>query len=73
MDICLLLFWQGVLTLIANKNLNENWRRAKTFIEHFHMKNGYINLTEIAKALNSNGYKTRRGCKFSAIAVKRLV
>jgi hypothetical protein len=37
------------------------------------MKNGYINLTEIANTLNSNGYKTRRGCKFSAIAVKRLV
>ena len=64
---------RGLEVVKLNKNLNENWRRAKTFIEHFHMKNGYINLTEIAKALNSNGYKTRRGCKFSAIAVKRLV
>ena len=64
---------KGLEVVKFNKTSNENWRRAKTFIEHFQMKNGYINLTEIANTLNSNGYKTRRGCKFSAIAVKRLV
>jgi len=60
----------GLEIFKLNKNSNENWRRAKTFIEHFHMKNLYINLPEIAKALNSNGYKTRGGSKFSAITVK---
>ncbi len=52
---------------------NENWRRAKTFVEHFQMKNGYLNLTEVSKLLNENGYKTRRGCSFSPITVKRLI
>lgn len=52
---------------------NENWRRAKTFIEHFQMKNGYLNLTEVSKLLNENGYKTRRGCLFTPITVKRLI
>jgi DNA invertase Pin-like site-specific DNA recombinase len=52
---------------------NENWRRAKTFIEHFQMKNGYMNLTEVSNLLNENGYKTRRGCLFSPITVKRLI
>jgi DNA invertase Pin-like site-specific DNA recombinase len=64
---------KGLEVVKFNKTSNENWRRAKTFIEHFQMKNGYVNLTEISKELNSNGYKTRRGCKFSAIAVKRLI
>ena len=52
---------------------NENWRRAKTFVEHFQMKNGYMNLTEVSKLLNENGYKTRRGCLFTPITVKRLI
>jgi DNA invertase Pin-like site-specific DNA recombinase len=52
---------------------NENWRRAKTFVEHFQMKNGYLNLTEVSKLLNENGYKTRRGCLFTPTIVKRLV
>lgn len=52
---------------------NENWRRAKTFIEHFQMKNGYLNLTEVSKLLNENGYKTRRGCLFTPTIVKRLI
>jgi DNA invertase Pin-like site-specific DNA recombinase len=52
---------------------NENWRRAKTFVEHFQMKNGYMNLTEVSNLLNENGYKTRRGCSFSPITVKRLI
>ena len=52
---------------------NENCRRAKTFVEHFQMKNGYMNLTEVSNLLNVNGYKTRRGCSFSPITVKRLI
>ena len=52
---------------------NENWRRAKTFVEHFQMKNGYTSLTEISKQLNLNGYRTRRGCSFSPEIVKRLI
>ena len=52
---------------------NENWRRAKTFVEHFQMKNGYLNLTEVSKLLNENGYKTRRGCLFTPTIVKRLI
>ena len=52
---------------------NENWRRAKTFIEHFQMKKGYLKLTEISKELNSNGYRTRNGCLFTPGTVKRLL
>ncbi len=64
---------KGVGVIKLNKALNENWRRAKTFIEHFQMKNGYINLTEISKALNNNGYKTRNGCFYSPGTVRRLL
>jgi len=64
---------KGVEVIKLNKTLNENWRRAKTFIEHFQMKNGYINLSEISKALNNNGYKTRNGCLYSPGTVSRLL
>lgn len=37
------------------------------------MKYGYINLSEISKALNENGYKTRNGCFYSAGIVSRLI
>ena len=63
---------KGVKTIIKNKIENENWRRAITFIEHFQMKHGYINYSEMAKELNEKGYKTRNGCLFSAGTVKRL-
>lgn len=52
---------------------NENWRRAKTFVEHFQMKNGYLNLAEVSRLLNENGYKTRKGCSFRPTTVKRLL
>ena len=52
---------------------NENWRLARTFVEHFQMKNGYMNLTEVSRLLNENGYKTRRGCIYTPTTVKRLV
>lgn len=56
-----------------NREDNPNWKMAKTFIEHFRMKNGYIHYTQISKLLNENGYKTRNGCEFSPGIVKRLI
>jgi DNA invertase Pin-like site-specific DNA recombinase len=64
---------KGVDVIKMKKRENENWRRAKTFIEHFQMKNGYISLTEVSNALNQNGYKTRKGCLFYPGTVKRLL
>ena len=64
---------KGSMTIKQQRVENENWKRAKTFVEHFQMKNGYLNLPEVSKLLNENGYKTRRGCLFSPITVKRLI
>lgn len=64
---------KGVEAIKHNKNENENWKKAKTFVEHFQMKNGYIHLSELSRQLNENGYKTRNGCLFSAGTVKRLI
>lgn len=64
---------KGVESIIRNRIENENWKRAKTFIEHFQMKKGYTSLTEISKQLNLNGYKTRKGCSFSPEIVRRLI
>lgn len=64
---------KGSMTIKQQRVENENWKKAKTFVEHFQMKNGYLNLTEVSKLLNENGYKTRRGCLFSPITVKRLI
>lgn len=64
---------KGVQVVIQNKNENENWRRAITFVEHFQMKNGFVNYSEISRQLNAKGYKTRKGCEFSAGTVKRLI
>ena len=64
---------KGVEVIKRNKAENENWKRALTFIEHFHMKYGYIKLSEISEELNKNGYKTRNGYSFSAGTVKRLL
>jgi DNA invertase Pin-like site-specific DNA recombinase len=63
---------KGRETITQNRINNENWKLAKTFIEHFQMKNGYMNLTEVSKLLNENGYRTRKGCLFSAGIVRRL-
>ena len=38
----------------------------------FHHKEGQ-RLREIAICLNNTGYTTRRGCQFTAVAVKRLL
>jgi DNA invertase Pin-like site-specific DNA recombinase len=64
---------KGSMTIKQQRVENENWKKAKTFVEHFQMKNGYLNLTEVSKLLNENGYKTRRGCLFTPITVKRLI
>jgi len=63
---------KGVQKIIQNKSENENWIRAITFVEHFQMKNGYINYSEISRQLNDKGYRTRKGCLFNPGTVKRL-
>jgi DNA invertase Pin-like site-specific DNA recombinase len=64
---------KGREAVTRNREDNPNWKMAKTFIEHFRMKNGYIHYTQISKLLNENGYKTRNGCEFSPGIVKRLI
>jgi DNA invertase Pin-like site-specific DNA recombinase len=61
---------KGTRSIIKKRVDNENWKMARMFIEHFQMKNGYINYTEISKELNISGYKTRYSCKFSSATVK---
>jgi len=64
---------KGIDSIIKKRVENDNWKTAKMFIEHFQMKNGYINLSEISRQLNENGYRTRNGCLFSSGIVKRLL
>lgn len=64
---------KGNAVVIQHKLENENWNRAKLFIDHFRLKNGYMNLTEVTRLLNEQGYKTRRGCAFNPATVKRLI
>ena len=64
---------KGTRSIIKKRVDNENWKMARMFIEHFQMKNGYINYTEIAKELNLNGYKTRNSCNYSPSIVRRLI
>ena len=64
---------KGVDSIIKKRVENDNWKTAKMFIEHFQMKHGYINLSEISRQLNENGYRTRNGCLFSSGIVKRLL
>jgi DNA invertase Pin-like site-specific DNA recombinase len=64
---------KGLESVKRHKLENENWKRAKTFIEHFQMKYGYIKLSELSNQLNLNGYKTRKGCFFTAETVRRLI
>ena len=63
---------KGVETIVRKRVENENWKMAKMFIEHFQMKNGYINYTTIANELNLNNYKTRNGKLFNPSTVRRL-
>jgi DNA invertase Pin-like site-specific DNA recombinase len=64
---------KGIQSIIKKKLENENWKMAKIFIENYQYKNTYLNLTEIAKQLNYQGYKTRKGFDFTPTIVKRLV
>ena len=59
--------------IIKKRFDNQNWKMATMFIEHFQMKNGYINYTEITKDLNLNGYKTRKSCNYSPSIMRRLI
>ncbi len=63
---------KGGEAIIRNRVENENWKMARMFIEHFQMKNGYLNFTHISRELNLNGYKTRYGCEFTPASVRRL-
>ena len=63
---------KGVESIIKKRVENENWKVAKMFIEHFQMKNGYINYTKISNELNIIGYKTRNGKHFNSSTVRRL-
>ena len=63
---------KGVESIIKKRVENENWKMAKMFIEHFQMKNGYINYTKISNELNIIGYKTRNGKHFNPSTVRRL-
>ncbi len=64
---------KGRVAVKRNREENPNWKMAKTFIEHFKMKNGYVHYSQISRLLNENGYKTRNGCEFSPGIVKRLI
>ena len=64
---------KGAQSIKSNRLENENWKKAKMFIDHFQMKYGYLNYNEISRQLNQNGYKTRNGCKFTSSIVRRLV
>ena len=60
---------KGVQKIIQNRLSNDNWNRAKEFISKSNVKN----LSTLALMLNENGYKTRKGCFYSAGTVKRLI
>lgn len=64
---------KGREAIVRNRVENENWKLARTFIEHFQLKRGYTSLTHISNELNLNGYRTRRDCAFTPEIVKRLI
>ena len=63
---------KGIESIVKKRVENENWKVAKMFIEHFQMKNGYLNYTKISNELNIIGYKTRNGKNFNPSTVRRL-
>ena len=63
---------KGIESIVKKRVENENWKVAKMFIEHFQMKNGYLNYTKISNELNIIGYKTRNGKHFNPSTVRRL-
>jgi DNA invertase Pin-like site-specific DNA recombinase len=62
----------GRVKMRENSRNNENWQRAWTYIEHHYLKYGTMNYRKLADELNVNGYRTRRNCLFTTMAVKRL-
>jgi hypothetical protein len=64
---------KGIESIMKNRLENENWKMARVFIEHFEMKYGHINYTEISRQLNEKGYKTRNGSEFSPGIVRRII
>jgi len=63
---------KGIESIVKKRVENENWKVAKMFIEHFQIKNGYLNYTKISNELNIIGYKTRNGKLFNPSTVRRL-
>jgi len=64
---------KGVESNRKKRQENENWKKARLFIEHFQIKHGYVSLSEIARQLNENSYRTRNGCLFSPGTVRRFI
>jgi hypothetical protein len=63
---------KGIESIVKKWVENQIWKVAKMFIEHFQMKNGYLNYTKISNELNIIGYKTRNGKLFNPSTVRRL-
>ena len=40
---------KGIETIVRKRIENENWKMARMFIEHFKMKNGYMNFTHVSQ------------------------
>lgn len=64
---------RGAASMKKMKDENDAWRTARIFIDHFRLKYGYTNLTQISNQLNEQGYKTRNGSKFTPATIKRLI
>lgn len=60
---------KGIKKITENRLSSDEWNKAKEFISKLDTKH----LTNIALLLNENGYRTRRGCLYSAGTVKRLI
>jgi hypothetical protein len=64
---------KGIQVLKNNRVNNEEWKLAKEFIKDYIIKNGNINLSDISRLLNENGYRTRKGCQYTPATVRRLI
>jgi hypothetical protein len=62
----------GLKIIKENKRKNEAWNKAKTYIDHYHLKNGKMNFSKVAVELNQNGYRARKGSLFTPMTVKKL-
>lgn len=63
---------KGSNTIIKNKLKDNNWITCKKFIEDYIRINGKINYTHISNSLNKQGYKTRKGSKYTPSTVRRI-